>query len=130
MLLRKDLSGPKADAKQRIDVDAETFRLNFITPGSGQSMTYEEKYQEAMAFLANPNIDEEHIPHIVLEIGITAPTKQGVAEVIVGMRNQWKLLSAKIDAARLAAKKAVDEAANPADIENARNVNWLAVVSS
>jgi hypothetical protein len=122
--LVRDLVPLRAAAKDRVDAAAEVYRLNFITAGAGQSMAYQEKYEEALAFLANPAIDEDEIPHIVAEVGITGPDKQAVAAVVIGMREMWKGLSAGIEHARLSAKAAIDVAATPAEIDAAAEVQW------
>lgn len=112
--------GPARDAaKLRIDAAAEAIRLRYITPGSGQAMAYLQKHKEAVAFLADEQIEEAEIPAIVAEVGITGTTKYEVAQVIVNMEAIWRQASAQIDSARLAAKNAVSAAATQQDIEAA-----------
>lgn len=123
-----DLVSLRNDAKAKIDNDAESFRWNFITPGSGQAMSYQEKHNEALAFLADPEITEEDTPHLTAEVGITGQDRYQVAQVIVNTKAMWRPISASIDRLRLSAKEAVDEATNPAEIEAATQVNWASAI--
>lgn len=116
--LTKDLTPLREAAKIRIDQDAETFRLRFITPGAGQAMAYQEKYEEAVALILDPAIAEEEAPHIFAEVGITGATAEEVAMIVVGMRIMWRGISADIEHKRLAAKAAIDQAQSPAAIDN------------
>lgn len=122
--LGKDLAPVKSEAKKAIDASAEEYRLNFITPGAGQAMTYQEKYNEAVAFLGDPTLQPHEVPHIYSEVGVTGATPFQVAQVVVNMRDIWKQISARIDGARIAAKDAVDAAGNPADLASASQVDW------
>ncbi|RUX60157.1 hypothetical protein [Mesorhizobium sp. M7A.F.Ca.CA.002.12.1.1] len=128
MLLSKNLTPLKAAAKLRIDTEAELTRGQFITQGSGQAMAYQQKYLEAVAFLADETIADEEIPAIVGEVGITAPTKYEVAQVVVNMQAMWRQLSARIESLRLGAKTAVDLAPNPGAIDQAATVDWESVL--
>lgn len=124
---REELAALKAERLAQIDFGAEGYRYQFITGGAGQVMTYEEKYQEAVAFLADEEIDEDEIPHIMAEIGITGADKASVAGVIVSTRQQWKVLSAQIEALRLGAKKAVGDAATVEAVQALPGVDWSAI---
>lgn len=119
-----DLVALRADAVRKIDREAERYRRNFITPGSGQVMAYQQKLAEARAAVADPPVVESDIPHIVAEAaidGVSIPVKAGE---IVATFEQWQTVSAGIEAKRLGAKKAVTEAATVEAINTAANVNW------
>jgi hypothetical protein len=111
-------------AFDRVDAAAGRARLAYITSTAGQDMVYEQKYNEALAYLADPEIDDAQIPHIVSEIGITGETKYHVSQVICGMRDYWVSVSAAIEAKRLAIKNAIGAAGTPEDILEAEDVTW------
>lgn len=110
--------------KTRIDAEAEAIRLEYITPGEGQIMAYQQKAAEAERYLVEPDIDEMLIPHIVAEVGITGPTKYHVAQVVLGMRDVWAQISAVLERERITAKNAVDAAETPTEAHAAARVSW------
>lgn len=114
----------RARLLKQADAEAEEVRLQFITPGDGQAMTYQEKYQEAVAFLNDPEIDDEEIPLIVAEVGITGDTKADVASVVVTMRQQWKMLAAAIESVRLSRKKAINQCETVEELEALPGMDW------
>jgi len=118
MTLTKNMPALREAAKQRIDAEAEAARLVYITPGAGQAMAYQEKYEEAVALILDPSLTTIDVPHIFAEVGLTGETAEEVATVIVGMRTTWKFVSADIERTRLALKAAVDAAANPAELQS------------
>lgn len=90
-----------------VDQEAEMARLRHLTPGSGQSMTYEVKYQEALAGGG---------PMLAAEAEALGMTVQDVIDSVLMARQQWQVLGAQIEAARLKAKKAIREAETPAEM--------------
>ena len=98
------LAAAKEQALVQIDTAAETERAKYITPGSGQAMVYQRKLVEAGAVLSGA---DGPFPHLEAEIGITAPTLDGVAESVLTMEAQWAQVSAVIEAARLSAKAGI-----------------------
>ena len=124
----KDLTELKTLARAKIDSEAEAFRLQFITNGTGQAMAYQEKYEEALLVASGNIISDSDIPHILAEVGITAPTKEDVAQVVLNLQSIWKGISAKIEKARLTAKDAVDAAKSAAEINSAALVDWPSVL--
>lgn len=106
----QDLEAVKALLKGSIDAQAEVERLRYITPGAGQAMTYAQKAEEARLCLAANDPDAEEYPLLAAEIGITANTLLGVAQIVAAANAQWLQIGAAIEAARLATKKAISEA--------------------
>ncbi len=90
-----------------VDQAAENARMRHLTPGSGQSMTYEVKYQEALAGGG---------PMISAEAEALGMTVQEVIDSVLAARQQWQVLGAQIEAARLKAKKAIREAQTAAEM--------------
>lgn len=112
-----DVDGLKAQLRTAIDDAAEEQRLRYITGGAGQAMTYAQKAEEARLCLDAAGPDPEDYPLLAAEIGITASTLVGVAQVVATANAQWLQIGAAIEAARLSAKKAISEAQS---VEEAR----------
>lgn len=119
-----DLVTLRADAIRKVDREAEKYRRNFITPGSGQVMAYQQKLAEARAAIADPPAAESEIPHIVAEAAIDGVTVVVKAGEIIATFEQWQTVSASIEAKRLGAKKAVAEATTAEAINAAANINY------
>lgn len=110
----------------KIDADAEAARARFITPGSGQAMTYLAKQTEAAAYLANPAAST---PFLTAEAAATGTTVAALAAVVDGNATAWLAVGAKIEAARRGAKMAVAAATNIAVMHAASQVDWAAVLA-
>lgn len=119
-----DLAVLKADAVRRIDASAEQYRHQFLTPGSGQAMAYQQKLDEARAKIANPSIADASIPHIVAEAEALGISKGDMAQQIVSTFEIWQQVSAAIEGMRAAAKLAVAAAETPDAVATAANVDW------
>lgn len=110
-----------------IDADAETSRLRYITGGSGQAMTYQQKAQEAaevLALIGSGDIDAGAYPLLASEIGITAPTLIEVATVVNNAYQSWRLVGARIEALRLGGKAAVASAITIEAAKEAASIVW------
>ncbi|KAB2731561.1 hypothetical protein [Brucella anthropi] len=112
-------SGPglteiKLALKRQIDADAEVERLKYITPGAGQSMTYQQKVTEAQAFKVASNPIAADYPILASEVGITASTLGEVADIVLAAFAQWQQIGAAIEGIRLGAKRDIDAAADEA----------------
>ena len=88
--------------------------MQFITPGSGQSMSYQEKTREAQRYVDSNGAGE--YPLLSKEVGITSETLEGVAMLVLAMHNEWLDVGGKIERARLLAKKQVDEASTVGEV--------------
>ena len=117
--LKKNLTPLRDRAYVYIDTAVENARMKVVTPGSGQAMAYQQKYEDALLFLSNPGIDPGEVPHVYAEVGITAPTAAEVAQVVVNLRSLWRNVSAQLEHLRLAGKKGVELAENEDDIDAA-----------
>jgi len=128
--MRLDL-GPSLSALQamlaaQVDADAEAARLLWITPGSGQAMTYEQKRIEAERMASDPEPQPEAYPMLSAEVGITADTLAAVGALVRGRVAVWTVIAAQIECLRLQAKAAVMAATNAADARAAAVVPWPA----
>ncbi len=119
------LADLKVQLKTSIDVQAEEARLNYITPGTGQAMTYQQKASEAARFLAATNPVASDYPLLTAEVGITAADIGGVAQVVSAAYAQWQVIGAAIENVRLGTKATIEAAATE-DAANAafRAVHW------
>lgn len=107
-----DLAAIKRSLKSDIDAQAETERARYITPGSGQAMTYQAKAAEAIRYHEASGAGE--YPLLSAEIGVTGATLGDVAATVIAMHNQWLLMGAQIERARLSAKAAIEAAEDEA----------------
>lgn len=102
----------RRDGARRVDALAEEARLQFITPGAGQALVYENKRREAEDCLAEvaaaQTPDPQDYPLLAAEVGITAEDLVAVATVVAGLAAQWRTVAAYIEALRLGAKAAID----------------------
>ena len=124
--LNKDLAPLKAAAIALVDQQAGEVRSRYITVAPGQEMVYLEKRQEAERYIANPSIAPDDILHLTREAALNGITVMDQAEIVLTMARQWKQVSGPIEDMRLSAKKAIDAATTPAEIEAAMP-NWKAL---
>tara|TARA_R110000868_G_scaffold34552_10_gene124783 strand:+ start:135 stop:692 length:558 start_codon:yes stop_codon:yes gene_type:complete len=121
-----DLTGPRLRAMQSIDAAAEAVRMQFLTGGAGQALTYQRKEAEARAW--SPEADPSAFPMLVAEATATDATLADTVTLVIAQADAWATVGAAIEGARMGAKKAVREAENAAEIEAAAAVNWEAVI--
>ena len=123
-----DLSPLKDALRQRIDQEAEACREQYITPGAGQAMTYQQKAAEAVEYLrqvdAGQTPSPENFPLLAAEVGITADDMIGVASVVNGAHQQWKQVGGLIESIRLKAKQDIDAAETSEAAMQAANIIW------
>lgn len=125
--LTVDLAPLKAEALREIDAGAEATRGLFLTLGSGQAMVYNQKQEEALAFMGNMEISPGEVPHLHAEATRNGISMFDQAVIYLTMREQWLTVSPIIENTRLAAKEAVSQATNPAEITAAKNIAWSAL---
>lgn len=126
----------RPDARQcmcdRIDRRAGEIRLRFKSGGEGQDAVYLMKQAEAEACLAAAAAGAAPsgaYPMLEAEVGITAADVVAVAQAVAAKAAAWRLLSAAIEARRLAAKAAVlaatdDRAAQAVWAEAMADPHW------
>lgn len=107
-----DITSVRTELKARIDAAAEAERLKYITPGEGQAMTYQQKVDEARAYKAASDPRTADYPVLASEVGITAETLDGVADIVLAAFAQWQQIGAMIESIRLGAKRDIDAAEN------------------
>lgn len=105
-----DLGDLKFALKMAVDAAAEFERHKYITPGSGQAMTYQAKAAEAQRYADTDGAGE--YPFLSQEVGITGYTLTDVAAVVLAMHTQWLTVGSEIEKVRLSAKVLIDAAAD------------------
>lgn len=115
----------KTQLKLEVDAAAENERLKYITKGVGQSMTYQEKVNQASdyskkyaAHKANPDKmptpKDDDYPLLKASLGIDGDTLIEVAETVIFAYANWQQIGAAIEATRLETKEKIANAKNEA----------------
>lgn len=110
----------RSDARERmcrrIDLRAGEIRLRHTSPGQGQDGVHLLKGAEAEACLARFSPADPPpagaFPLLEAEIGLTGADVIAVARAVADAAAAWKRMAAAIEARRLAAKRAVRQAAD------------------
>lgn len=111
----------KVALQARVDEAAENERLKYITNGVGQSMTYTEKFNQAVDYSKKYAAHEqdpknEPVPndndYLLLKagLGIDGKTLIEVAETVTYAYAIWQKIGAAIEATRLESKAAIENA--------------------
>ena len=123
------LSEIKKQLKQQVDMAAENERLKYITSGVGQSMTYQEKYNQAVDYSKKytahkqapdelPEPNENDYLLLKASLWIDGDTLIEVAETVTYSFAIWQQIGAAIEAKRLETKALIDEAKNNAEAKS------------
>lgn len=122
------LAETKNELKSRVDAAAEQERLKYITAGVGQSMTYTEKFNQAVDYskkYAAHEQDPTNAPepneadYLLLKagLGIDGSTLLEVAETVTYAYAIWQQIGAAIEATRLEGKAAIENAKTTEDAQ-------------
>lgn len=131
--LQAEIASLKVHLVQVTNQEAEAFRLNFITDGTGQSLTYDDKLEDALAFVAaygSEGFDENDYPAITNEVGITAPSAYEVAQIILNMRAMFRQIGYPIERARLGRNKEISELTKLADLQALQPIDWNSLIGN
>lgn len=131
----QDLSEQKAAATTKVNADAEAQRLHYLTPGIGQSMTYQQKLDEARMILVDdaattaadamtPDELKATYPMIWASIPADGKTASVVAASVHGKALAWAQIGAQIEKKRRDALDAIAAAATPEQVAAAAAVEW------
>jgi hypothetical protein len=106
-----NLATYQSSAKAEIDNFAESIRKKYITAGSGQSMTYQQKAEEAAAYKsAGYPVSTAGYPHVQAEADALLLTPTAAADAILATRDAWLIISAAIEKERMRGKRRIGEA--------------------
>lgn len=125
----------KMQKNNEIDQQAEQLRHKYLTPGSGQSMEYDETARQARIVLeeiANSNSPQwadypmiEAEKNAIVDLGQSPPTIEEIANQIITEQNQWMQVGSQIKRVRRASKMMVNNATTHEEIESiVNNITW------
>jgi len=108
----------KAELKRLVNQEIQLARKMFITDLPGQDAIYARKKETAVAYLQTdpPPTTLDDFPLLKQEVGITAPTAFELAQIWLNLDGLWETIAANLEAVRLGANQAVDQAATMADL--------------
>lgn len=92
---------------KKVDEICESLRMKLVTPGSGQSMVYEIKYQEALLGSG---------PYIEAEAEALEVPLQEVIDSIIAARHSSNQKISLLEGRRLRAKKLIRQAETAAEM--------------
>ena len=122
-----DLNLIRAFYHERIDQEAGAFRSRFITDVPGQAQTYVRKEIEARSWVEGDEVSNpDAYPFMIAEAAIRSVPIEQVRDEIMAQVNALAPIAAMIEAKRIYAKRAVDDAADIPAIASAAVVEWLA----
>jgi hypothetical protein len=93
-----------------VNAHAETVRNLFLTPGSGQAITYARKEAEARAW--TEEADPADFPFLSAEATATGATLADTAALVLAQANAWVTIGAAIEGNRRGLVVAIDVAAD------------------
>jgi hypothetical protein len=123
----RDIDEVRAESEREIDAEAERRRLRLITPGDGQSLSYQRKLQQARDVKAggtNTPLIDALVGVEVNDQGNVADTRDKVADIVIATAARWEQAEATIDAKRRAAKIAARNATTAKAAYEARLIDW------
>jgi hypothetical protein len=112
-----DLEHRRRLAVERVYAEIGRVRSGFVSTLPGQEMVYLEKQREAIALLSDPQLPEEETPFINGEVGLTADTRENVAQVFLGLAHYWKSVAAYYERLRFETLAAIDKAGSVKELE-------------
>ena len=127
----KPLDQVKAEAKAAVDREAGFARLKYITDAPGQDLTYDRKRREALQALDDAAPTAQKYPVLSASIGIEVPNTgnakadlDAISNLVIARELQWAAIASQIEALRLGAKKAIQDAATVEAVQAAAQVSW------
>lgn len=129
-----DIDALKLDLGRRVDASAEACRMQFLSPGGGQALTYVEKHNEALAIhdmgeaAANAMSDTARradFPALAASVGIEAKTLWDCSQGVLKRYLQFAAISYEIERAKLAGKQLISLASDAAAAQAAYEaITW------
>lgn len=117
-----ELPNKKKSANQKIDHHAEIIRSKYITLGSGQSLTYQKKSDDAELYINDGYpVDLSNYPWIQAEVNATGKTATQAADDIIATRDAWVTKGLEIEETRMTGKTTIDNATTISEINVALN---------
>ncbi len=110
-----DLAPMKRALTDAVNSRAEAVRCLFLTPGSGQAITYARKEDEARAWTAEA--DPADFPFLSAEAAATGTTLGDTAALVLAQAIAWVTIGAAIEGNRRGLVVAIDAAPDVASLE-------------
>ena len=110
-----DLSPMKRAMTDAANARAEAVRCMFLTPGSGQAITYARKEDEARAWTAEA--DPAAFPFLSAEATATGATLADTAALVIAQADAWVTIGAAIEGNRRGLVVAIEAAPDVASLE-------------
>lgn len=110
-----DLAPMKRALTDAVNSRAEAVRCLFLTPGSGQAITYARKEDEARAWTAEA--DPAAFPFLSAEATATGATLADTAALVLDQANAWVTIGAAVEGNRRGLVVAIDAAPDVASLE-------------
>lgn len=119
----------KEQALEKVDREAENYRLKYVTSGEAMQSVYRLKNDEVKLYRedeAKLSIDTTgaRYPVINSEVGITASTLGEVVTLVEKRIADWTAIAAATEALRQKAKKDIKTATTVEGVRAAANVAW------
>ena len=113
----------RAEAMDAVDSTAESARLRYLTPGSGQALTYLAKERDAAAYrdAGYPTAQLANFPWIDAERKVLGQTGRKAADLILTTAEAWRSKGVQIEQVRRKGKLAVEAAGDVGGVESARD---------
>lgn len=121
------LATMRAAAVAEVNQGAGAFRQRFITDIPGQQATYLGKEQEALAWTEQS--DPAAFPYLFNEATESGVAMADIVTLVLATAAQWRALDAKIEGKRRGAAVAIAAAATAAEITEAAQVDWEALLA-
>lgn len=128
-----DLGLYKIAASAQVDAAAETARLLYLTPGSGQALEYQQTQEDAVRALAqdpNATLAASDYPWLASEqaalhqVGQDVTLRQ-VAQAVLEQTQAWATIGTQIKTMRRTTKLRIDAAKTFAEVQSALDaVKW------
>lgn len=105
-----DLEAYRLEARKKVDHDAETARIERLTPGLGQTLAYQAKAEEVRRYDQDTNPVKADYPYMSAEIGVTGDSLTAVADAVRSAVAVWAEKGPEIERTRLKAKSDIAKA--------------------
>ncbi len=116
-----DLAALRVSLEIGVDADAERMRQRFLTPGSGQAMTYARKETEARAWTLDNSVATPFLSAEAPARGMTIAT---LAAEVIALSDAWVAIGSAIEGRRMGAKSALGQAATLGALINSAAIDW------
>jgi len=117
-----------AEMHDKIDIGCTEFLGTIVSVLPGQTRRYRQKYDEANAYLEETTPTDTDYPMLNAEAIASNMTLAALVNEVKALGDVWTALEIDIEAARMAAKRAVTAATDIASKEAAANVDWQAIL--